>query len=112
MKTKKKTSTSRSVRGSRSKEPDNDGDVTYSLKEVQEALDTAQHGNTLGEDETAAQKILAEQAAEEAVKKEKLRQQEIEEAIINSTQRQADAINKTLQEIMYGPLPEKKEGNK
>jgi hypothetical protein len=97
------------VRGSRSKEPDNDGDVTYSLKEVEEMVLS---GNTLGEDEIAAQKILAEQAAEEAIKKEKLRQQEIEEAIINSTQRQADAINKTLQEIMYGPLPEKKEGNK
>jgi hypothetical protein len=99
------------VRGSRSKEPDNDGDITYTLQEVQESIDAAQHGNTIGDDEIKSQQILKEQASEEALKKEKIRQKEIEEVIINSTQRQADAINKTLQEIMYGPLPEKKEGN-
>jgi hypothetical protein len=96
------------VRGSRNNVPDNDGDVVIN---TQEAIDTGKHGNTIGEDVKEVQALLKEQATEEALKQEKIRQKEIEEAIINSTQRQTDAINKTLHEIMYGPVPEKKEGN-
>ena len=97
------------MRGSRSKEPDNDGDIkTYTMEEVVEEV---LGGTTIGENPKEAEAELTAQALEEKLKQQKIRDKEIEDAIINSTQRQADAINKTLQEIMYGPLPEKKEGN-
>lgn len=105
MKTQKKISTNRSQRTFRNKfEKDNDGDI------IAPPVDTVPKGTTLGENPEEEEAELTAQALEEKLKQQKIRDKEIEEAIINSTQRQADAINKTIQEIMYGPLPEKKEG--
>lgn len=106
----KKISTNRSVRGSRNKEPDNDGDIT---EPIQAIIDAAKH-NTLADNPEEAEEELSEQQKEEAAKKERIRQKQIEEAIIASTQRQNDAIAKTFEEIMDGPImpekPKKKEG--
>jgi hypothetical protein len=122
MKTPKKISTNRSRRTSQSEgsvgktftQPDNDGDI---VNKTQEAIDTAQHGNVLGDDPEQVEQELANQKTEEELKKERIRQKELEDAIINSTQKQSDAISKTIAEIMYGPVAEekpvrKKEGKK
>jgi hypothetical protein len=107
---KKITSTSRLVRGSRSKEPDNDGDITAPIQAI---IDAAKH-NTLGDNPATEQEELSDQQKEDIAKKERIRQKQIEEAIIQSTQRQNEAIAKTFEEIMDGPVlpepPKKKEG--
>jgi len=104
------SSTNRSVRGSRNKEPDNDGDITLPIQEI---INAAKH-NTLGDDPEEAQEELSDQQKEDVAKKERIRQKQIEEAIIQSTQRQNEAIAKTFEDIMDGPVlpepPKKKEG--
>lgn len=94
----KKISTNRSVRGSRSKEPDNDGDISGP---VQAIIEAAQH-NTLADNPEEAQEELSEQQKKELEKKERIRLKQIEDAIIASTQKTKDALDKTLQEIMTG----------
>jgi len=106
----KKTTTNRSVRGSRSKQPDNDGDITAPIQAI---IDAAKH-NTIGDNPEEAEEELTEQQKEDLAKKERIRQKQIEDAIIASTQRQNEAIAKTFEEIMDGPVlpepPKKKEG--
>lgn len=106
----KKTLTSRSVRGSRSKEPDNDGDITAPIQAI---INAAKH-NTLSDNPEEAEEELNDQQKEDIAKKERIRQKQIEEAIIQSTQRQNEAIAKTFEDIMDGPVmpepPKKKEG--
>jgi hypothetical protein len=106
----KKTSTNRSARGSRNKDIDTDGDITAPIQAI---IDAAKH-NTLADNPEEAEEELSAQAKEELAKKERIRQKQIEEAIINSTQRQNDAIAKTFEDIMDGPVmpepPKKKEG--
>ena len=106
----KKISTNRSVRGSRNKEPDNDGDITLPIQAI---IDAAKH-NTMGDNPEEAEEELSEQQKADIAKKERIRQNQIEEAIIASTQRQNEAIAKTFEEIMDGPVmpeaPKKKEG--
>ena len=98
------------MRGSRNKEADNDGDITAPIQAI---IDAAKH-NTIGDNPEEAEEELTEQEKENVEKKERLRQRQIEEAIIASTQRQNDAIAKTFEEIMDGPVmpepPKKKEG--
>jgi hypothetical protein len=98
------------VRGSRNKEADNDGDITAPIQEI---IAAAKH-NTIGDNPEEAEEELTEQEKENVEKKERLRQRQIEEAIIASTQRQNEAIAKTFEEIMDGPVmpepPKKKEG--
>jgi hypothetical protein len=118
MKEPKKIITNRSARISRSKNtinkanrtPDNDGDITAPIQAI---IDAAKH-NTLADNPEEAEEELTEQQKEEAAKKERIRQKQIEEAIIASTQRQNNAIAKTFEEIMDGPVlpepPKKKEG--
>ena len=117
----KKISTNRSARISRSKAtinkagrtPDNDGDIPG---RIQAAIDTAQHGSTLGDDPEEELAELNEQALKEQIKQQKIHDKELEEAIINSTQKQGDAVARTISEIMDGPIIEKpvktKEGKK
>lgn len=118
LKEPKKTLTNRSARISRSKAainkadrtPDNDGDITLPIQEI---INAAKH-NTMGDNPETEQEELSEQQKEELAKKERIRQKQIEEAIIASTQRQNDAIAKTFEDIMDGPVlpepPKKKEG--
>jgi len=118
MKEPKKTLTNRSTRISRSKAtinkadrtPDNDGDITLPIQAI---INAAKH-STIGDNPEEAEEELSEQQKEEAAKKERIRQKQIEESIIASTQRQNDAIAKTFEEIMDGPVmpepPKKKEG--
>jgi hypothetical protein len=107
---KKITSTNRSVRGSRSKELDNDGDITAPIQAI---INAAKH-NTLSDNPEEAEEELNDQQKEDIAKKERIRQKQIEEAIIQSTQRQNEAIAKTFEDIMDGPVmpepPKKKEG--
>jgi CO dehydrogenase nickel-insertion accessory protein CooC1 len=117
----KKTSTNRSRRifqseGSAGKtftNIDNDGDIPG---RVPETINVAQHGGTMGENSELVEEELAKQKTEDEIKKEKIRLKEIEEAIINSTQKQSEAIARTFSEIMDGPIVEKptktKEGKK
>jgi pyocin large subunit-like protein len=86
------------VRGSRSKEPDNDVDISGP---VQAIIEAAQH-NTLADNPEEAQEELSEQQKKELDKKERIRLKQIEDAIIASTQKTKDALDKTLQEIMTG----------
>jgi hypothetical protein len=121
MKDPKKILTNRSARISRSKATlnkanrniDNDGDI---LGRVQATIDTAQHGGTLGDDPEEELAELNEQALKEQIKQQKIHDKELEEAIINSTQKQGDAVARTISEIMDGPIIEKpiktKEGKK
>jgi hypothetical protein len=118
LKEPKKILTNRSARISRSKStinkanrtPDNDGDITLPIQEI---INAAKH-NTLGDDPEEAQEELSDQQKEDLAKKERIRQKQIEEAIIQSTQRQNEAIAKTFEDIMDGPVlpepPKKKEG--
>lgn len=98
------------MRGSRSKQPDNESDITAPIQAI---IDAAKH-NTLADNPEEAEEELDAQQKEEEAKKERIRQKQIEEAIIASTQRQNDAIAKTFEEIMDGPVmpepPKKKEG--
>lgn len=94
------------MRGSRSKQPDNDGDISGP---VQAIIDAAQH-NTLADNPEEAEQELTEQQKEEAARKERIRLKQIEEAIIASTQKTKEALDKTLQEVMTGV--EVKGGNK
>lgn len=98
------------MRGSRSKEPDNDGDITAPIQAI---IDAAKH-NTLADNPEEAEEELSDQQKEELDKKERTRQRQIEEAIIQSTQRQNEALAKTFEEIMDGPVipepPKKKAG--
>jgi primase-polymerase (primpol)-like protein len=76
---------------------------------VQEIIEAAKH-NTLADNPEEAQEELDEQAREKLQKEKRKREQEIEEAVLNSTQKTRDALDKTLQEIMTGV--EVKEGKK
>ena len=121
MKEPKKISTNRSGRISRSKAtvnnagkiPDNDGDLP---EKIQEIINVAKHAGVIGEDPELEEEELAKQKSEDEIKKEKIKQKELEEAIINSTQKQGEAIARTISEIMDGPIIEKpvktKEGKK
>lgn len=102
----KKISTNRLVRGSRNKQPDNDGDISGP---VQAIIEAAQH-NTLADNPEEAEQELTEQQKEEAARKERIRLKQIEEAIIASTQKTKEALDKTLQEVMTGV--EVKDGKK
>lgn len=86
------------MRGSRNKELDNDGDISGP---VQAIIEAAQH-NTLADNSEEAQEELSEQQKKELEKKERIRLKQIEEAIVASTQKTKDALDKTLQEIMTG----------
>jgi hypothetical protein len=121
MKDPKKISTNRSARISRSKAtinkadrtPDNDGDLP---EKIQDIINLAKHGGVMGENPEEEQAELNEQALKEQIKQQNIRDKELEEAIINSTQKQGDAIARTISEIMDGPTIEKaiktKEGKK
>lgn len=86
------------MRGSRNKEADNVGDISGP---VQAIIEAAQH-NTLADNPEEAQEELSEQQKKELEKKERIRLKQIEDAIIASTQKTKDALDKTLQEIMTG----------
>jgi hypothetical protein len=106
MKPQKRTSTNRLTRTSQriKKEPDNDGDI-FVPEEVQKVIDASRHfeaSNTLGENVAEAEEELNLQAQEKIEKAERKKQKELEEAIIFSTQKQSEAIQKTFQEIMDG----------
>ena len=94
------------MRGSRNKQPDNDGDISGP---VQAIIEAAQH-NTLADNPEEAEQELTEQQKEEAARKERIRLKQIEEAIIASTQKTKEALDKTLQEVMTGV--EVKDGKK
>jgi hypothetical protein len=98
-KTKKKISTSRSPRTSQKADR-----VTEVVEEIISAA------KTIADDPTLEQEELDDQAREKLEKVKRKREQEIEEAVLNSTQKTRDALDKTLQEIMTGV--EVKEGKK
>ena len=98
-KTKKKTSTSRSPRTSQKVDR-----VTEAVEEIISAA------KTIADDPTLEQEELDDQTREKLEKVKRKREQEIEEAVLNSTQKTREAFDKTLQEIMTGV--EVKEGKK
>lgn len=98
-KTKKKTSTSRSPRTSQKVDR-----VTEAVEEIISAA------KTIADDPVVEQEELDDQAREKLAKEKRKREHEIEEAVLNSTQKTREAFDKTLQEIMTGV--EVKEGKK
>jgi hypothetical protein len=76
---------------------------------IQEIIDAAKH-NTLADDPVEARIELDDQAKEKVEKEKRVREQEIEQAILTSTQRTREAYDKTIEEIMTGV--ESKEGKK
>jgi DNA anti-recombination protein RmuC len=98
-KTKKKISTSRSPRTSQKVDR-----VTEAVEEIITAA------KTIADDPNMEQEELDDQTREKLEKVKRKREQEIEEAVLNSTQKTREAFDKTLQEIMTGV--EVKEGKK
>jgi vacuolar-type H+-ATPase subunit E/Vma4 len=90
-KTKKKILTNRSTRTSQKADR-----VTEAVEEIITAA------KTIADDPNVEQEELDDQTREKLEKEKRKREKEIEEVVMQSTQKTREALDKTLQEIMTG----------